>query len=299
MKLPKWKFVPLKSWLDLESVPGFIQGVAPSARMIQGQLVQDYEMPLAQGERPCGISECRSGHRRGWLVRLPDGHLSHVGKDCGKTHFGAEWSRQIKQFRADKKSAAQALSLEEARTDVARFIAELLPLSVAEIDELKAMRAAIDELPAQVRDSLEARANDGNPRLYDFRPPTEAEIRMAKFLKQRRPDTVQQEVGKFRGLNALRPSQSISSALDRIERQKKNLQAMTNSANADEIRAQSNRLRDMRAELRIIQQQWRLFFEPSNIAQLIYLHQVQKLYTREVRLSVDRWPRIVIVRAGS
>lgn len=299
MSMTKWQFVSLKSWLELESIPGFIQGGVASATMTKGDLVQDYEMPLSEGERPCGISECRSDHRRGWLVRLPDGQLSHVGKDCGKKHFAADWTRQIRQFRADKKATMQAQSLDEARADVARAIAEPIPLSSSEIDELKAMRSAIDELPAQVRDSLEARANEGNPRLFNYRPPTEAEKKSAKFMKQPIPDTVAEEVGKFRGLNALRPSQSVVAALERIVRQTKALQAMLDTASADELRTQTKRLRDMRVELKSIQNQWRLFFEPSNIAQMIYLHQVQKLYTREVRLSADRWPRIVIVRAGS
>lgn len=297
MEFPRWQFVSLKSWLEMEAIPGFIVGDVSSETMAKGHLVQDYEMPKNQGERPCGIRECRTRHRRGWLVRLTDGQLSHVGKDCGESLFGAEWSRQIRRVRAEKSADMQAKALAEARSDAAAAIREPVPLSPAEIDELKLMRSAIDELPEQVRYSLEARASDGNPRLYISRPPTEDEIKRAKFLKQNRPHTILEEVGRFKGLNALRPSQSIAAAMDRIERQKRNLEAAMKNESSDELRTQTKRLRDMRQELRAIQHQWRLFFEPSNVALMIYLHQVQKLYAKAVRLSADHWPRIDIHRA--
>ena len=75
-------------------------------------------MPNKVGERQCGIAECGTLHRNGYVIEFVDGRCSHVGRHCGRKHFGASvWKIQLRALKRKEEAAAAAEALLQAKDD--------------------------------------------------------------------------------------------------------------------------------------------------------------------------------------
>jgi hypothetical protein len=190
------------SWEQLRGLDGFVADVDKSL-MISAGVVGEYEMSSATPMQPCGIRQCRTKHRKGFIVELAGGSVSHVGKNCGKKHFGSSnWRVRLKAYRESAQAEAQAEALIQARAQAAKRLSE--PLSPPqEMSQVRVMLTAFDSLPPRIRDSLVAKAEDRDGRIIRSRPASEQEMSNAKFRGERVPQTVEEVVGSFLGLKAI------------------------------------------------------------------------------------------------
>lgn len=86
----------------------------------------------------CGIRNCRTPHRRGYLISTTDGLETNIGNVCGKKHLGAIFTEKTNQYR--KKQAYQR-NLEQFHIVKSR-VQELW----GELDELKLAAERISKL---------------------------------------------------------------------------------------------------------------------------------------------------------
>ncbi|EKZ3176186.1 TPA: hypothetical protein N0H29_000594 [Pseudomonas aeruginosa] len=86
----------------------------------------------------CGIRNCRTPHRRGYLISTTDGLETNIGNVCGKKHLGAIFTEKTSQYR--KKQAYQR-NLEQFHIVKSR-VQELW----GELDELKLAAERVSKL---------------------------------------------------------------------------------------------------------------------------------------------------------
>lgn len=282
-----WTIRKVGSWSELEGLPGFRQEPVSVALMVAGELVQDYDMPIAGGMKPCGIVSCSTPHRKGYIVRLADGTVSHIGNKCGKRWFDADWSQQLSRYRERRNAAARTLALQDAREHALSVARQPLRISETALRAALSMKAAYDALPSALRDSLQARASGGDTTLLAHRPPNLREIGEAKEKKKPIPVSVLHPVGKLKGLAALRPSNHPDAIMARLasKAQALELQSTRTDVRAEDLRESARSLEASRGDFEVTLRQWAAFFEPDNLAQLVHLRVVQEMGVGAVRVD--------------
>ena len=205
----------VSTWHELYALPNFEYQPVHRDLITKGDLVGDYEMAPGDGLRPCGILKCERNHRHGYIVQMPDERLSHVGKDCGKTHFGESWARKRKAFTTARNEAAKLKAIDELKTSI-RFTIDGWP--VFDAPYLQAARRALsqfDLLPENLRSTLENRAHSGDVKIPGWREPSADEVRQAKFHGDKIPTRIQFERGPLRGLRGINRKSRIDCLIDR------------------------------------------------------------------------------------
>lgn len=95
-------FEPVLSFSELEARPHFVEVANISIEnhgVKLGELVSAYHFK----ERvKCGISSCRQGHLKGYLVTLSNNQEIIIGHICGKKYFGVDFLNKDREFRAKK-----------------------------------------------------------------------------------------------------------------------------------------------------------------------------------------------------
>ena len=259
------------SWAELFAIPNFDRGpIAPSV-MTTGRLVQAYHMDQKQGKQPCGM-DCQTPHYFGYLVELPDGRISNVGHNCGKKHFGAQWTVQTGNVRARAKAVASATAVRERRAEALLALKETPGISAAELERGRAMLAAFEALPKLVKEKLETRARENDGVLHKQRPPSAVELAEAAKNKTHAP-MVAVYAAKLVGLRGIHPQKRFDVQLDRIQGRRSALETALarESASADELSAEIRQLREANAAPAVALEELRQFFSESNLANLRYL----------------------------
>ncbi|TAL92374.1 MAG: hypothetical protein EPN69_08455 [Rhodanobacter sp.] len=202
------------TWQELFALPNFEKDPVHKDLISKGELVSEYEMAPRDGLRPCGILKCETDHRHGYIVRLPDQRLSHVGRNCGKTHFGESWSRVRKALTAAQKLAAKTKAIDELKATIRT---ELNRWPVFDAPAFLAARLALahfDRLPEKLRHSLESRAQSGDVAVHGWRTPTDEDKRMAKLHDQKLPASIRFDRGPLQGLRGINRKTRIDYLID-------------------------------------------------------------------------------------
>lgn len=71
----------------LKQRPGFIEKLDPREIRLD-RIIKPYWFDQLA---PCGLSVCRTGHKKGYLVLAEGGQETNLGNICGKKHFKVEW----------------------------------------------------------------------------------------------------------------------------------------------------------------------------------------------------------------
>ena len=91
------ELVRVANWDEIEQLPGFTVGVDPTEHKLS-QIIGSYAF---QDRHPCGLKTCRQPHGNGYVATTVAGLVTNLGKDCGKTHFGLDWTVERKRFDAE------------------------------------------------------------------------------------------------------------------------------------------------------------------------------------------------------
>jgi hypothetical protein len=204
----------VSTWHELFNLPKFEKEPVHRELITKGDLVGDYEMSPGDGLRPCGILKCQTNHRHGYIVQMPDQRLSHVGRDCGKTHFGESWTKKRKAFAAARTEAAKLKALEELKELIRATINTWPAFDTPSHQAARRALMQFDLLPEKLRSTLENRAQSGDVTIPGWRDPTPDEIRQAKFYGRKAPVRVQFEQGPLRGLRGINRKSRIDHLID-------------------------------------------------------------------------------------
>lgn len=263
------------TWGELEALPGFRTEQVAADVMRRGAVVGQYSMNGGD-LRPCGIASCSQPHKHGFIVELPDGTLSHVGKICGKNKLGVAFNQMLVRFRKTRKAAAKAQAASKVRDEARDTIAEALVMPSG-LPATKALLDTLNSLTPGMRASLERRAATNDSQIVRMRDPTREEVNRAKFMHDRIPTTVSETIASIDEIKAVAPnSRADVVAEQRIPRLAAELSAMVAdlSVDADSIASKIRTLRDARNLLdRSIERAAR-FFVPGNVAKLGFLEDV-------------------------
>ena len=209
-----------QTWEELFALPNLSPTPIPREQMVSGTLIGDYEMDPKTGFRPCGIAQCHTDHRHGYVVALSSGFLSYVGRNCGKSQFGAEWSRMRSAFSRQKREQSKAEALRQLRTGLHNVLNDWPSLETESTTWARSVLRAFDRLPEPIREALESRARAGDASVPGSRYETDDEIKRRVFRENRDskklppPQMIRFERGPLRGLVALRPTMRSDHLLD-------------------------------------------------------------------------------------
>ncbi|MBC8752707.1 MULTISPECIES: hypothetical protein [Paraburkholderia] len=87
----------IHDWADILARPGFDGQLDPNAHELEA-IIGSYAL---RDRIPCGLSNCRTPHGRGYLVATKDGRTTNIGKDCGRLYFGVDFETMLSQFTRD------------------------------------------------------------------------------------------------------------------------------------------------------------------------------------------------------
>lgn len=286
------------TWEELAALPGFRSEQVRVEDMRRGQVVGQYSMKGTE-MRPCGIASCSQPHKHGFIVELPDGALSNVGKVCGKNKLGVSFDQMLARYRATRKASAKAQATIAARDEARAAIAEVLRMPTG-LQAARALLNTLDSLPSRLKAVLERRATAGDGQIVRRRNPTAEEIRKAKFMGEPRPTAVSEVITNISEIKAVMPVKRADFVAEkRIPQAVEQLEALLAdpTATADMIAAKVRVLRDTRNLLdRSIERAAR-FFTPGNVAKLGYLEDVDA--PARVAFSVGPPPRLTVAPAIS
>lgn len=273
-----------RTWEELFTLPNLSPAAVPREQMVSGKLVGDYEMDPKTGLRPCGIAQCHTDHRHGYIVALSGGLLSYIGRHCGRSQFGAEWSRMRSAFTREKQKQSKERALRELRASLHAQVDNWPSLETEATAWARSVLAAFDEMPATIRQTIESRAKAGDLSVPGSRYETEEEVKRRAFRESRAgknlppPQLITFERGPLRGLAALRPSARVDRLLDVVVptllREAKAL-ADSDSTPPDDFGKMNKRLTDIVKQLNNSVAQMRQFVEEQNLGLFRFIRPIQ------------------------
>lgn len=217
--------VRLQSWDDVLSRPGFTPNLNPSALKLR-EIIGRY---IFKEFKPCGLSTCHQPHGRGYLVVTTEGFETNIGKDCGKTHFDADFEQMRRAYDQDL--------LNQERRERLLALKNRLPAITTEINDLKSQEQGANwlhlqglcltgqkgDLPTPVVDVVRLMVRSGNPTLTVQRATTERERELARAANARPtgdrrspapvPQFVDEPIGVLVGFGALLDENNIRNIL--------------------------------------------------------------------------------------
>ncbi len=201
-------YARVKDWSDITEMAGFTSTLNPSEHVLTS-VVAKYEMPT---KVPCGLSNCRTPHFKGYVVVTKSGYVTNIGNHCGKKHFGLEFSAIAKTYE-------QGLREYEARDTIKEFKGRMSK-EKERVSELRTSKGGIDEIynktrvlltygkgmPDELIDELKKMVKARNPKIAVDRRLTEEEIKDLEAIQSKRlprPYYAEEKLGDLAGLSAL------------------------------------------------------------------------------------------------
>lgn len=177
-----------QSYDELRARPAFSE-VLDQHRHELRQVLSDYHFPNLI---PCGLSDCRTPHRNGYLVETVDGLETNVGHVCGRRNFGEQFDIARAAYRRLRDRAdllAQAQRVRSHAPEIERRIAEMNRQRFGIKWVLKVRGALQALLGGPLYQSLCDSQRRGDLRVTEARQRTEEEIDdIVTATRQRRED---------------------------------------------------------------------------------------------------------------
>jgi len=287
-------FAP-RTWEELFRIPNLSDSAIPRHQMANGKIVGDYEMDPKSGLRPCGIAQCHTAHRHGYIVELDSEIRSYVGRDCGKSQFGVNWQQMHKTFRLEKQRLSRDRAIREVRSSLLTEIDNWRSLENDETSWAREMLKAFDEMPDAIRKTIESRANSADTAIFELRKETPEEVRRRAFRESydsRRlppPKLITVPLGKLRGLAGLRPSTRVDRILDvkvpNLLREARAL-VLSDASTADELGAMSKELLGIEGRINRAIDQLHKFVDHHNLDLLPHIRALQQYGVHSIRHEV-------------
>jgi hypothetical protein len=211
-------FVQVEKWEEVTSLPGFVANLNRSQHKIK-DIVGRYIFPHTIN---CGLSDCHSPHKRGYVVSTESGELTNIGWMCGSEYFGDDFEMLSRQFERDVEDQTNRETLASFS-----FRADLLQ---AAVDALRDAEHGADWVykctrpllqahrgcPEPVVRKIAAMLKAGQNQLTEDRQATARETEIAEAAAGRsvpQPYMISEVVAQISGMAALNPQNDLRQLL--------------------------------------------------------------------------------------
>lgn len=210
--------IRVESWLDIQGRPNFIADLNPAEHTLE-RIIGRYAF---KDKIPCGLSNCRTPHAKGYIVVTKGGPETNIGKDCGKTYFGVDFETLSRTFDRD-------ITEKENRETLWSFSFRLEELK-SKIRELRSGAHGADWIykttrslininrgcPQEVVDRISAMVKARRNILTIERKATDAEVEAREAIsgqRVHRPQYIDEPIATINGLEALYPENDLREML--------------------------------------------------------------------------------------
>lgn len=91
------ELVKIENMEDIYTRPKFRKDLNPKLMALK-TIIGKYELP---NEINCGLSNCHTPHKYGYLVTTPEGIETNIGQTCGFRHFGVKFKELSARLKRD------------------------------------------------------------------------------------------------------------------------------------------------------------------------------------------------------
>lgn len=104
----------ITSFDEIKARPNFIERIViPKGEAVEGVLNDLIGYYYFRDEVKCGISNCGTKHKKGYIASLNDGNEFIIGHNCGKRYFGISFDEKTTQFEHLKNNANQYVQIKD------------------------------------------------------------------------------------------------------------------------------------------------------------------------------------------
>lgn len=168
----------------------------------------------------CGISTCGRPHWHGYLITTSDGLETNIGKDCGKRHFKADFSSEVKRHDQLYDRRLKLEKIFALKIEASEILQDLIELK-GEYGILKSLRFRLrGALSRPENQKLDHKLKTGDDRLYRLEPPSKEEIdayRVANNKKHAIPPAREVVIGRIEGFKFLKATHRDEEVFNYIE----------------------------------------------------------------------------------
>lgn len=194
----------LHSVEEIEGRPGYRFNVHPGQSTLKA-ITAWYRLPDSTEGIRCGLSTCHRQHWRGFMVQTGDGSETNIGRNCGKTHFGASFKELTASFDRRERNQRYRDRLNDLLDGLPTIRSRIQGLRDGGGDWLyRAVRSFEAHYPANVVYEVRNRARRGLDVIFRERPRTKEEFEAARAANPNAPAAslmhVQEPVGQIEGL---------------------------------------------------------------------------------------------------
>lgn len=210
--------VRIQSWEEIENWPGFVAVLDAKASPLKS-ILGDYAF---KDYHPCGLSHCRTGHGKGYLVQTEKGAITNIGNRCGAKNFSVNFRQLTRVFRRELRAKEQREALAAVQLQAPDLLARIEAMKEGAtganwiVHTLSSLRDRARGLPESVLGQLNGMVRRRNGAVVVTREATAAEVaqRRAQGLKVGPgPSYVEEPRGHVEGLAALYPENDLRTLL--------------------------------------------------------------------------------------
>lgn len=208
----------VESWADIESRPGFVTDLDPSAHALNS-VIGRY---MFKDKIRCGLSNCHTLHAKGYIVTTKEGLSTNIGKDCGKRYFGIDFQTMSKKFDRDITQAEnrrRLCSFSFQIEEIEHTISDLRQREWGADWVYKKTRALVsygNGCPEEVVRRISMMMKNGTNTLTIEREATTSEIDTLEAMQGRKlkhPHVISEPIADISGLQALYPENDLRALL--------------------------------------------------------------------------------------
>lgn len=265
--------VDIKEWDDITDRPSYRSEVDPKSSKLK-EIIGRYYIP---NKNPCGLSNCKTPHNKGYLVVCDGGIETNIGNRCGQNHFGVEWKTLQKSFTRDTNAVRYRENIARTKNQIPSYEKEIQFIRDGDMQGLwcynnmhRLMSTGFDE---EISRALKNRTkNKDNIIKADIRL-TEDDIEIQKLLGNTGASYRSENVETINGLNAVSSYKKLKTLLN--VHLGKELEAMKlidpDNLSYDELNfwdKWSKKVRNRIKEAEDVIEDCRRFLMPSNVSNI-------------------------------
>lgn len=282
---------------EIEVRPAFCREV-PADRVTPTEAVGVYHFPRT-AKQPCGLSNCRTPHSKGFLVAMDTGEEALIGGYCGAKKMGLAFQEVINRAQRLDRIHRYRETLRRALAESRAFYARLEAILDAPYGARwlsKRMSECSRVLPSEALHLVQRMARHRMPDVSAQRPMTASEVAVARETGaipkgEKGPFFRSEKIGIVAGLDIWRTDlralliDDMQQGMQKL--QQANISTITSEATLRAHARWVESLPSKFAEAEILLRSGSAFFEPDNLRLLTHLSTAER-EIKGLQTAIDR-----------
>lgn len=290
MRIGNDDFEIFTSFEEFASRPLYREEI-PVTEVDLARLVGPYRV---KDEINCGLSNCHTRHKSGWIVETSDKYEGHIGHVCAERKFGVKFKDSEKKFKSWHTKKITIESIVSYLSQVESMAHSIESLSSSNLDfHIKQFARFKAIIPIEIRSDLDKRASANNSNIYEIVKLDDHEYEIEVMLaKEQKKNFSDEELGDLRYKSKLRGRLVGINAFDadweKIRVGFPNIRQQAEYIDVDKLKEfDLQELRNMRklfedtndniARCELFLEECNKFFTPSNFSLIPYLASNERL----------------------